>query len=130
MKRPGRGERKVKIKNNSDLQKAYQDKVLDSFFITADAESIIKKSLEDKVKLLVDAYGENGEGGYIKIIRQNISTQEGMKEYMDVLSKYNLIPDMWELDDVLVCSESKEIHLQLFAVTEFNLVIMYLMNGG
>lgn len=129
MKRPGRGERKVKIKNNSDLQKAYQDKVLDSFFITADVESIIKKSLEDKVKLLVDAYGENGEGGYIKIIRQNISTQEGMKEYMDVLSKYNLIPDMWELDDVLVCSESKEVHLQLFAVTEFNLVIMYLMNG-
>ena len=129
MKRPGRGERKVKIKNNSDLQKAYQDKVLDSFFITADVESIIKKSLEDKVKLLVDAYGENGEGGYIKIIRQNISTQEGMKEYKDVLSKYNLIPDMWELDDVLVCSESKEVHLQLFAVTEFNLVIMYLMNG-
>lgn len=120
----------MKIKNNGDLQKAYQHRVLDSFFITADAESIIKKSLEDNVKLLVDAYGENGEGGYIKIIRQNISTQEGMKEYMDVLSEYNLIPDMWELDDVLVCSESKEVHLQLFAVTEFKLVIMYLMNGG
>lgn len=118
------------IKNHKELQEAYQTKVFDRFFITPEARTIIMASLERNVKLLEDAYGSGGSGGYIRIISNSVSTEKGANEYLAELAKYNLEPDMWEFDDVLVQSDTEQIHLQLFAMTEFNLLLLYVKKGG
>lgn len=118
------------IRNHKELLDAYQTSVFDSFFITPQAMFIVSESLERNIKLLEEAYGSGGSGGYIRIISHSLSTEEGINEYLAELSKYNLEPDMWEFDDLLVQSETEQIHLQLFAMTEFNLLLLYVKKGG
>lgn len=115
------------IKNQSDLQQAYQDGTLDRLFITGDAEQKIKGVLEENVQMLTSAYGNEGAGGYICIIPHSLSTSEGKKAYLEELGKYNLEPDMWEMDDVIASSDIEEVHLQLFVMTEYHLILLYLI---
>ena len=118
------------IRNHKELLEAYQTNVFDSFFIAPEAMITVSTSLEQNIKLLEDAYGDDGHGGYICIIPNSISTPDGANEYLAELAKYNLEPDMWEFDDVLVQSDTEQIHLQLFAMTEFNLLLLYVKKGG
>ena len=71
----------MEIRNHKDLERAYQEHILDRLFITSTAEKIIKESIEMNLNILVDSYGENGDGGYIKIITNCITTKEGRLEY-------------------------------------------------
>ena len=118
------------IRNHKELLEAYQTNVFASFFITPDAMYTVSASLEQNIKLLEDAYGDDGHGGHICIIPNNISTQDGANEYLAELAKYNLEPDMWEFDDLLVQSETEQIHLQLFTMTEYNLMLLYVKKDG
>ena len=118
------------IRNHKELLEAYQTNVFDSFFITPEAMITVSASLEQNIKLLEDAYGDDGHGGYIRIIPNSISTPDGANEYLAELAKYNLEPDTWEFDDVLVQSDTEQIHWQLFAMTEFNLLLLYVKKGG
>ena len=118
------------IRNHKELLEAYQTNVFDSFFIIPEAMITVSASLEQNIKLLEDAYGDDGHGGYICIIPNSISTPDGANEYLAELAKYNQEPDMWEFDDVLVQSDTEQIHLQLFAMTEFNLLLLYVKKGG
>lgn len=117
----------MEIRNHRDLERAYQEHVLDRLFITPDAERIIKQSIEMNLNILVDSYGENG--GYIKIITNSITTKEGRNEYMAELAKFNLESSICEFNDLLVSSGSESVFVQLFAMTEYNLVIVYLVKG-
>ena len=118
------------IRNHKELLEAYQTNVFDSFFITPEAMITVSTSLERNIKLLEDTYGDDGHGGYICIIPNNISTPDGATEYLAELAKYNLDPNMWEFDDVLAQSNTEQIHLQLFTMTEYNLLLLYVKKDG
>lgn len=118
------------IRNHKELLAAYQTNVFDSFFITPEAMITVSASLERNIKLLADSYGDEGHGGYIRIIPKSISTEEGTNEYLAELAKYNLEPNMCEFDDLLVQSETEQIHLQLFTMTEYNLMLLYVKKDG
>ena len=117
------------ICNHNELMEAFQTSVFERFFITLDAEQVIKESLEHNIEMLVDVYGENGAGGYIRIIPENISTKEGIEGYFSELSKYALKADESEFDDILVQSDTKQVHLQLFAMNEYHLLLLYVKDG-
>ena len=117
------------IRNYKELEEAYQTDVFDRFFITPEAESIIKENLQRNLELLVDAYGEDGAGGYIKIIPNSISTEDGQIEYLAEIAKYDLEPDDFEFDDRLVQSDTESIHMLLYVMTEYNLVLLYVKDG-
>lgn len=112
------------------MEEASKSEEFSRLFITPGAEQIIMDSLWQNVELLVDAYGEDGSGGYISIIPHSISTEEGTSEYLAELAVYNLQPDMWEFDDLLVQSENEQVRLQLFAMTECNLLLLYVKKGA
>ncbi|MCQ2497708.1 MAG: hypothetical protein MJ133_01875 [Lachnospiraceae bacterium] len=118
----------MEIRNHRDLERAYQEHVLDRLFITPDAERIIKQSIEMNLNILLEAY-KNEDGGYIKIITNSITTKEGREEYMAELAKYNLESSICEFNDLLVSSGSESVFVQLFAMTEYNLVLVYLVKG-
>ena len=86
------------IRNRKELEEAYQTDVFDRFFITPEARRIIKENLHRNLELLVDSYGDEGAGGYIKIIPNSISTEEGQNEYLAELAKWNLQPDSISLE--------------------------------
>jgi len=90
------------VRNHRELFEAYRTEEFGRFLITPDAGRIIKASLEHNMKLLVDAYGEDGSGGYIRIISSSIDTEEGANEYLEELAKHNLEPEMCEFDEVLL----------------------------
>ena len=117
------------IRNRKELEEAYQTEMFGRLFITPEAEDIIKENLEHNLKMLIDAYGDDGAGGYIRIIPNSISTENGQKEYLAELAKYKLEPDDCEFDDVLVETDTKQIRLQLFVITEHNLLILYVKDG-
>ena len=117
------------IRNRKELEEAYQTEMFGRLFITPEAESIIKENLERNLEMLIDAYGDDGAGGYIKIIANSISTEEGQNEYLAELDKFKLEPDDCEFDDILVQSDTEQVHLQLFAMTEFNLLLLYVKDG-
>jgi hypothetical protein len=118
------------IHNFKELDEAYQtEKVFDRLFITPNAEYTIKENLGINLEMLVDAYGDDGDGGYIKVIPNSISSEDGEEEYFAELAKYGLEPDGYEFDDVLVKSDTEEVHFQLFVMTEFNLLILYVKDG-
>ena len=56
------------IRNHKELLEAYQTNVFDSFFIIPEAMITVSASLEQNIKLLEDAYGDDGHGGYICIM--------------------------------------------------------------
>lgn len=118
------------IRNHNELQEVCQSEAFGRLFITSDTRETIMESLNRHVKLLVDAYGEDGSGGYIYIIPHSITSAEGASEYLAELTKYNLEPDMCEFDDLLMQSPTEQVHLQLFAMTEYNLLLVYLKKGG
>lgn len=118
------------VRNHKELYEAYRTESFGRFLITQDAEQIIKESLERNVQLLVDAYGEDGRGGYIRIMPSSIDSEDGASEYLAELSKFNLTPEMCEFDDTLVQSDTEQIHLQMFAMTEYNLLLLYIKKGG
>lgn len=118
------------VRNHRELFEAYRTEQFGKFFITPDAEGIIKASLECNVQLLVDAYGDSGSGGYIRIIPSSIDTEDGANEYLAELAKFNLTAEMCEFDDTLVQFGAKQIHLQMFAMTEYNLLLLYIKKGG
>ena len=116
------------IRNFQELE-AYETEMFGRLLITPEAEGVIKEILECDLQMLIDAYGDDGAGGYIRIIPDSISTEEGQSEYLAELAKYNLEPDDSEFDDVLVETDTKQIRLQLFAMTEFNLLLLYVKDG-
>lgn len=118
------------VRNHRELLEAYRTEKFDRFLITPNAEGIIKESLEHNVQLLVDAYGEDGSGGYIRIIPSSIDAEDGANEYLAELAKFNLKPELCEFDDTLVQSGTEQIHLQMFAMTEYNLLLLYVKKGG
>ena len=117
------------IRNYRELEETYQTDVFDRFFITPEAEGIIKENLQRNLELLVDSYGDEGAGGYIRIIPNSISTEEGRNEYLAELAKWNLQPDDYEFDDRLVQSDTESIHMLLYVMTEYNLVLLYVKDG-
>ena len=129
MKNQRREKRKMIIRNRKELEEAYQTEMFGRLFITPEAEDIIKENLERNLEMLIDAYGDDGAGGYIRIIPNSISTENGQKEYLAELDKYKLEPDDCEFDDVLVETDTKQIRLQLFVMTEYNLLILYVKDG-
>lgn len=116
------------IRNYRELEEAYQTDVFDRFFIIPEAKDVVKESLERTLEMLVDAYGEDGDGGYIRVIPSSISTEDGQNEYLAELAKYNLEPEDFDFDDILVQSHTEEVHMQLYVMTEFNLVLLYVQN--
>lgn len=112
------------------MEEARKSEEFARLFIMPEAEQIIMDSLRQNIELLVDAYGEDGSGGYISVISHSISTEEGESEYLAELAVFNLQPDMWELDDLLVQSENEQVRLQLFAMTECNLLLLYVKKGA
>lgn len=120
----------IRVRNLEELEQAYRSNAIDRFLISPDAEKTIKDSLEFNINLLVDAYGTEGKGGYLCVIEKRIDMPEGAKEYRAELTKYNLCADDWEFDDILVQTDSEEVHLQFFVMTEYNLLILYLQKGS
>lgn len=120
----------MRIRNLNELEEASKSEEFARLFITPGAEQIIMESLRQNVELLVAAYGESGSGGYISVIPHSISTEEGASEYLAELAVFNLQPDMWEFDDLLVQSENEQVRLQLFAMTECNLLLLYVKKGA
>lgn len=120
----------MKIRNHNELQEVCQSEAFGRLFITPDAEQIIIEALKLNVELLINSYDEVGSGGYIYIVPHSITSAEGENEYLAELAKYNLEPDMCEFDDLLVQSETEQIHLQLFTMTEYNLLLLYMKKGG
>lgn len=120
----------MRIRNQNELEEASKTEVFARLFIAPEAQQVIMDSLRQNVERLVDAYGEDGRGGYISIIPHDISGEEGANEYLAELARYNLEPDMCEFDDLLVQSETENIHLQLFSMTEYNLLLLYMKKGG
>lgn len=120
----------VKVKNLEELEQAYRSDAIGRFFVSPEAEKTIKDSLQFNINLLVDAYGTEGNGGYLCVIENRIDTPEGEGEYRAELSKYHLCADEWEFDDVLVQIGSEEIHLQVFVMTEYNLLILCRKKGS
>ena len=118
------------VRNRRELLEAYRTEEFGRLFITPDAEMIIKESLEYNLQLLVDAYGEDGSGGYIRIIPNSIDTKNGADEYLAELAKFYLTSELCEFDDRLVQTDTKQVHLQMFAMTEFNLLLLYVQKGG
>ena len=78
------------IRNCKELEEAYQTELFGRLLITPEAEGMIKENLERNLEMLIDAYGEDGIGGYIRIIPDSISTEEGQSEYLAELAKYKL----------------------------------------
>ena len=118
------------IRNKQELLEAYRTEEFGRFLIAPEAEVLIKESLERNVKMLVEAYGEEGYGGYIRIIPNSIDTEDGANEYLAELAKFSLTPEMCEFDEVLLEYDAQRIHLQLFAMTEYNLLLLYIKKGG
>lgn len=112
------------------MEEACKSEEFARLFIMPEAEQIIMDSLRQNIELLVDAYGEDGSGGYISIIPHSISSEEGASEYLAELAVHNLQPDMWEFDDLLVQSENEQVRLKLFAMTECNLLLLYVKKGA
>lgn len=48
---------------------------------------------------------------------------------MRELAKYNLEGSVCEFNELLVSSGEESVFVQLFAMTEYNLVILYLVKG-
>ena len=114
------------IKNLDELNEAYRSNKIDRLFISPEAKTVVKESLEFNLNLMIGAYGTEGDGGYLCIIENNIDSSEGEEEYRSELAKYNLSAEDWEFDDVLVQNGLFEVHLQLFVLTEYNLIILYM----
>lgn len=55
----------MRIRNLNELEEASKSEEFARLFITPEAEQIIMDSLRQNVELLVDAYGEDGSGGYM-----------------------------------------------------------------
>ena len=119
----------MRIKNLNELEEASKSEEFARLFIMPGEEKIIMDSLRQNVELLVDAYGEDGSGGYISVIPHSISTEEGASEYLSELAAFNVQPDMWEFDDVLAQSDTEQVRMQLFAMTECNLLLLYIKKG-
>ena len=117
------------IRNRKELEEAYQTEMFGRLFITPEAESIIKDNIESNLEMLIDAYGDDGAGGYIRIIPNSISTEDGQSEYLAELAKYKLEQEDCEFNDILVESDTEQIRLQLFAMTEYNLLLLYVKDG-
>lgn len=117
------------IRNRKELEEAYQTEMFGRLFITPEAESIIKENLERNLEMLIDVYGDDGAGGYIRIIPNSISTEDGQSEYLAELAKYKLEQEDCEFNDILVESDTEQIRLQLFAMTEYNLLLLYVKDG-
>lgn len=120
----------MRIRNLNELEEACKSEEFARLFIVPGAERLIMDSLRQNVELLVDAYGEDGSGGYISVIPYDISTEEGASEYLAELAVFNLQPDMWEFDDVLVRSATEQVRLQLFVLTEYHLLLLYVKKGA
>lgn len=118
------------VRNHRELAETYRTEQFGRFLITPDAEGIIKETLERNLQLLEGAYGDEGAGGYIRLIPSSISDEDGANEYLAELAKFNLTADMCEFDDLLVKSDATEVRLQLFAMTEYNLLLLYVKKGG
>lgn len=120
----------ITVKNRKDLEAVYQSEMIDRLFVSSEAEGVLKESLEKNVDVLVEAYGENGDGGGICIITDSLSTREGQDEYFELLQRYHLEPDMWEFNDILVQTEKEKVCLQLFVMTEYNVLVLYRIQKG
>ena len=120
----------MRIKNHKELKEAYLSHVMDRFFITPEAENVIKDALEYNLKLLTDSYGEDGGGGYIEVLAKDITTDEGLAEYSGILTEYNFNSDDCEFDDCLVTSGKESVHMQLFVLTEYHLILLFLSKGA
>ena len=60
----------MRIRNQNELEEASKTEVFARLFIAPEAQQVIMDSLRQNVERLVDAYGEDGRGGYISIIPQ------------------------------------------------------------
>jgi len=77
------------------------------------------------VKEYYDAFDDKRELNSYALRR----VKDGADEYLAELAKFNLEPDMCEFDDLLVQSNTEETHLQLFAMTEYNVLLLYVRKG-
>ena len=112
----------ITIKNLEELNRLIDSGKLAPFYISAEAEQAVKEALYDNMTILVDNYGD-GSGGYFCIFLNDFCSAQD--EYLSELGKYNLSPDDYEYDTILSSDGKTEIHIQLFVMTEYHLLILY-----
>ena len=88
------------IKNKHDLDNVIESGDLTLLFSTFELQQAVIEALTLNVTLLTEAYGNDGAGGYIGVLTDVVSDDNGASEYYDELAKYKLRPDEWEFDDV------------------------------
>lgn len=119
----------LKMKNRTELEAAYKSKTFNNLFPTADIRTAVKKVLNENMNILTTSYGVNGEGGFIAIISNSLSAKEGLDEYNELLNQYSLEPDDCEYDDIIGTFDAGDIHLELFVISDFNLLLLYVRKG-
>ncbi len=113
----------ITIKNLEELNRLIDSGKLAPFFISDEAEQAVTEALYDNMTILVDNYGSDGSGGYFCIFPNDFCSAQD--EYLSELGKYNLSFDDYEYDTILSADGVTEIHIQLFVMTEYHLLILY-----
>ncbi len=116
-----------KITNLKDLDEVVKSGGLQTFFISSDAENAVMEALYDNMHILQSNYGDKGEGGYICILTEPDKVRE---EYSAELQKFYLADDGYEYDTILAMDDTAEIHLRLFVMTEYHLLLLFKKQVG
>ena len=115
----------ITIINQEGLNEIIEKGVLKPLFLTPEVEQTVIEALSDNIAIYTENYGSGGSGGFIGIITENITTGVGHDEYISTLSQYRLEADEWEFEDVLGTNGEYDIRMQLFVLTEFNILLIF-----
>ncbi len=113
------------LKNKTDLEAAVSQNMLTPLFASGKIEKAVLDTIENNIALLTENYGDEGEGGYIAVITDPIDDVLGRDEYLAEFEKYHLAPDDYELEERLGTAGKCEVLMELFVMTEFNVVIIF-----
>jgi hypothetical protein len=113
------------IKNKHDLENVIESGELTTLFSTFELKQAVIEALTLNVTLLTEAYDNDGVGGYICVMTDVVSDDNEANEYLAELAKYNLSPVEWEFDDILGTDGVIEVHMQLFVMTEWSILLVY-----
>ena len=115
----------ITIINQEGLNEIIGKGVLKPLFLTSEVEQAVIEALSDNIAIYTENYGSGGSGGFIGVITENITAGVGMNEYISVLSQYHLEPDEWEFEDLLGSNGEYDVQMQLFVLTEFNILLIF-----
>ncbi len=113
------------LKNKTDLEVVLSQKMLTPLFVSVEIEKAVLDAIENNIALFTENYGDEGKGGYIAVITDPIDDVLGRDEYLAELEKYHLAPDDNEFEDLLGTDGKYEVLMELFVMTELNVVIIF-----